>query len=332
MRAVATARSLVMQKEGGTMARADSKADARRLPFGISGLQDQLERIQEGTVNLASRLRDDATGAFSNGQRMVGDLIDQATQLTDDLQHWVQSTGRDAEQGIERVLVGLEAQLSRRTDGLIQRLTQTLRREQDRVRERLRAMETRVTDLAEQNSGEILDDLRAGVNWTRSSIEQLMAKARRSGDAIEEIQHRLEQTERRLGEIAKESAREVIDGDEFRHKLNRLEQWVSDIARDVGSKHGEQSALRERLVRLETRFVNATKEEAARAASGATVKERQARVEARVGDLTKELLARSIDLSNFKERLAHVEAQLLEYARSGESHIEESHPVAASGG
>ena len=212
----------------------------------------------------------------------------------------------------------------------MQRLTQSLRREVDRLRDRLRGVETKVADLAQHTGHDALEEFRGALAWARSSIEQLLATNRQTADTIEDVQLRIVQIERRIGEVARESAREVIDADEVQHKLSRLEHWVSDVARDVGSKQGELTAFRERLTRLETRFVNSTKEEAARAATGATLKERQARIEARVGDLTKELLARSIDLSNFKERVAHLEAQLAGALQSEEVTID-GPPQAAVG-
>ena len=239
------------------------------------------------------------------------------------LQRRIQATGREVEQRVEGLLSGVESEVSRRTDSLLHGWSQTLRREQDRLRDRFRVLESRIGEIAKQGSSEALEELRAGLTWARSSIEQLVVGARQIANNVDDAQRRMQQLERRMAEVARESARDIIDGDEFRHKLNRLEQWVSDIARDVGSRNGEQGALRERLTRLEGRFVTATKEEAARAASGATLKDRQARTEARVADLTKELLARSIDSSTIKERLAHAESLLVALNRTGKPGIQE---------
>jgi DNA repair exonuclease SbcCD ATPase subunit len=298
------------------MARDESKERRGGFSFGLSTVQAQLQRLQEETVNLGTKLLDDATGAFGDGQRLVGGLLDQLVGLGDEVQQRILATGREAEQGIERVLTNIEGEIARRTDGITHRLTQTLRREQDKLRDRQRALETRVGEIARQTGRDAYEELQSGLTGVRSTVEQLLATLRQGADGGEETRQRMQQVERQVAELARENAREVIDGDEFRHKLSRLEHWISDLSRDTGAKQGEQTALRERLTRLETRFVNTTKDDAARAASGAGAKERQSRLEARVGDLTKELLARSIDLSNLKERLAHLEALASEALRA----------------
>jgi chromosome segregation ATPase len=300
------------------MARDKPTVEGLGFPPGLSLIQEQLQRLRDEGFKLASRLRDEASGALADGQRAVGSLVDQVTQLGDDFQQRVQSAGREVEQQIERLLSRVEAETSRRTDAVLVHFSQTLRREQDRLRDRLRTAEARLAELTTPEGYDAIEELRSGATWARTALEQLMATVRQTSDKIEEVQDRIQQLERRFAEAAKETARDLIDGDDFRHKLGRLEQWVSDIAREAGGKRGEQSALRERLARLETRFVNATKEDAAKATAGATMKERQARIEARVGDLTKELLARSIDLSTIRERLSNLEALIAEIKRPGE--------------
>ena len=71
------------------MARADSKSEGRGSSFGLSALQEQLQRLQNETATLASRVRDEASDALSGGQRAVAGIVNQAARFGDDIQQWV---------------------------------------------------------------------------------------------------------------------------------------------------------------------------------------------------------------------------------------------------
>src|SRR5262249_17975120 len=150
-----------------------------------------------------------------------------------------------------------EERLSTQLDVVVSRLAVSLKRDLERVRERLRAVEHRLADVPKEGLRELLGPLQA-LGTTAS--ERATAVAAR----MEELAGRLQPSERRVAALSRTSARETLDAEEVRQRLERLEQRLTDIGRDVGAKLGDSGALRERLTRLEGRVVESCKEQIAR--------------------------------------------------------------------
>jgi len=179
-------------------------------------------------------------------------------------------------------------------------LAVTLRRDAERLRERVRALENRLADVPKEGVRELVLPLQTVANGAAERASVALAR-------LEEAGVRLQNAERRIAEFARDTTRDTLDADEFRQRLDRIEQRQTDIGREVGTKLGELGALRERLTRLEGRVVDASKDHVARAGEAAGLRDRLTRLEGRLSDLSKEQLARAVETAGLRERLFRVE-------------------------
>lgn len=258
-----------------------------------SEVRERIQRLSEAGAGLAAR----ATGLFAGGG--LGGLVGQAQTLTQGVQRRVVEVGRGVEGSIERALGSLEPRLEARIEELLRRLNVGTRRDIERLRERVRALEGNLAEVIKRGAGEIVRGLEAG----QAAAQALAGTQAR----LEEQAEKISQLERRIAEINRGTAREALDAEEFRHRLERLEQRLTELAREVGTKLGEQGALRERFTRLENRFVEAVRAESSRSSELAAARERLARLETRLSELSKEQLARTIEIASLKERLLGID-------------------------
>lgn len=260
-----------------------------------------------------ARAKDEPRSALGALQDILAEgsqaLLGQALSLGEGVQRRLVEAGRGVEEQFGQIVGVLEAQLGERFDGMIEGLAVTLRRDLDRVRERLTRLETRGIETP-------ADALRTVVAPIQ---EQATAATERAAAALarcEELLGRVQSVERR----AAEAPAEGITDDDLRRRLDRFDQRLTDLGREVGTKLGELSALRERLTRLESRVVEHSKDQIARAGEAAGLRDRLTRLETRLSDLSKEQLARAVETAGLRERLFKMEQ------RSG---VAASAPVAA---
>src|SRR5262245_6162094 len=74
-------------------------------------------------------------------------ILDQADSLRTEVQRRIVEVGRGVEGQVTNLVSGLEERLTEQMDALLSGLSISLRRELDRVRERLRAVESRLADV-----------------------------------------------------------------------------------------------------------------------------------------------------------------------------------------
>lgn len=225
-------------------------------------------------------------------------LIDQALSLGEGVQRRLVEAGRGVEEQLGQLLETLEVQLVQRLDGMLDALAVTLRRDLDRMRDRLTRLESRAND----GSAETIRALVAPIQ------AQATGAAERAATAVarcEELLARLQNVERRSESTPAQGG--ASDDEEVRRRLDRMDQRLADLGREVGTKLGELSALRERLTRIESRVVEHSKDQIARAGESAGLRDRLTRHETRLSDLSKEQLARAVEPAGLRERLFRME-------------------------
>src|SRR5919197_520388 len=227
-------------------------------------------------------------------------LVDQAQNLGAGVQQRLAEIARGIETQVTTLIAGLEERLSDRLDVLLDRLAVSLRRDVERVRERVRAVENRLADVPKEGVRELLAPLQAIASGAGERASAALAR-------IEELSVRLQHTERRIAELTRESARDTLDASDLLQRLDRSEHRLTDLGREVGTKLGELGALRERLTRMEGRVVESSKEQIARSGEAAGFRDRLTRLEGRLSDLSKEQLARAVETAGLRERLFRVE-------------------------
>jgi polyhydroxyalkanoate synthesis regulator phasin len=227
-------------------------------------------------------------------------LVDQAQALRDGIQTRLTDVGGQLEGQLATLVGAVEKRLSVHIDDLLSSLAVSLRRDVERVRERLRAIENRLADVPKEGFRELILPLQTVANG---------AAERASGAAarVDELALRVQTAERHVADIARDTTRETLDADEFRQRLERIEQRLTDVGREVGTKLGELGALRERLTRLESRVVDSSKDQITRAGEAAGFRDRLTRLEARLSDLSKEQLARAVETAGLRERVFRIE-------------------------
>jgi len=250
------------------------------------------------------RTKEEPRGALATVQEMLTGggklLVDQAQTLRDVVGRRIVDVGRAAEEQAVGLVGALEEQLGQRLDVLLNRLAVSLRRDVDRVRERVRALENRLADVPKEGLRELIAPLQAIASGASERASAAIARD-------EELATRLQHLERRVAEITRETSQETLDAQEIRQKLERADQRLTDLGRELGTKLGELGALRERLTRIEGRVVDGSKEQIARAGEFAGFRDRITRLEARLSDLSKEQLARSVETAGLRERLFRLE-------------------------
>ena len=251
-----------------------------------------------------ARVKDERRGRLATLQDLLADggkvLVDQAQALRDGVQSRIVDVGRGLEGQVGGLVGGVEKQLVTRIDDLLSGLAVTLRRDAERLRERVRALENRLADVPKEGFRELILPLQTVANGAAERASVALAR-------LEETGVRLQNVERRMSDIARDTTRDTLNADEFRQRLDRIEQRLTDIGREVGTKLGEFGALRERFTRVEGRVVDASKDHVARSGEAAGLRDRLTRLEGRLSDLSKEQLARQVETAGLRERLFRVE-------------------------
>jgi chromosome segregation ATPase len=227
-------------------------------------------------------------------------LVDQAQNLGADVQRRLVEVGRGVEEQVYGLMSAVEERLSERLDDLVSGLAVSLRSEVDRVRDRLRMVESRLTDIPKEGVRELIAPLQTLVGGAADRAAAALAR-------VEELGLRLQHVERRIAEVSRETTRDTLDADDIKQRLDRDGQRLTDLGREVGTKLGELGALRERLTRIEARVLEYSKDQIARTGEQAGLRDRLARLETRLSDLSKEQLARSVETAGLRERLFRVE-------------------------
>ena len=86
-------------------------------------------------------------------------LLEQAASLGEGVQETLLSAGRGVEEQIATVLRSIEERLSERLDGLVSGLAISFRRDLDRLRDRTRAVENRLSDVPREGVREMIAPL-----------------------------------------------------------------------------------------------------------------------------------------------------------------------------
>jgi len=249
-------------------------------------------RVKEQPRGRLAVLQDIVAG----GKALVGG----AQTLSVGMQRRLVEAGRGLENQLVTLVGAVEERLSQRLDLLLDRLALSLRRDIDRVRERVRAVENRLADVPKEGVLELVAPLREIASGAGERAAAALARS-------EELSLRLQHVERRTAELARDTARDTNAQNDSRERLERLEQRLTDLGREVGTKLGELGALRERLTRIEGRVVEGSKDQVARAGEAAGLRDRLTRLEGRLTDLSKEQLARAVETAGLRERLFRVE-------------------------
>lgn len=246
-----------------------------------------------------ARAKDEPRSALGALQEILTEgsqvLIGQALSLGEGVQRRLVEAGRGVEEQLSQLVTTLETQLGQRLDTMLDALAVSLRRDLDRMRERLVRLESRATE----NPAETI---RAVVGPIQAQATTATERAAAAVARCEELLARVQNVERRA-----ETPVAGTDDEEARRRLDRMDQRLTDLGREVGTKLGELSALRERLTRLETRVVEHSKDQIARAGESAGLRDRLTRLESRLSDLSKEQLARAVETAGLRERLFRME-------------------------
>jgi chromosome segregation ATPase len=250
------------------------------------------------------RVKDEPRGTLAALQDMLTGgsqaLVEQALTIGEGVQRRLADVGRGVEGQVLTLFTSLEETLAERFDAIVSALSVSIRKDLDRMRERIRALENRLADVPKEGLRELVAPVQAIAEGASERAATALARA-------EENVARIQSLERRTAEVARERAQVGLDSDEVRIRLDRLDQRLTDLGREVGTKLGELGALRERFTRLETRVVDNSKDQIARAGEAAGLRDRMARLEARLSDLSKEQLARAVETAGLRERVFRLE-------------------------
>jgi archaellum component FlaC len=233
---------------------------------------------------------------FSGGSQV---LLDQAQSLRDGLQKTLGDVGRGLEEQMATVVDAVDERLSMQLDELVSGLAISIRKDVDRIRERVRALETRMSDVPREGVREFVNPLQTLAN---NAIQTATAVQTR----IEELVGRLALVERRTADVTPDP-QEAMAPDDVRARLDRIESRLADLSREAGGKLGEVGAVRERLTRIENRVLETSKEQIARAGEATGLRDRLARLEARLSDLSREQVARAVEAAGLRERVFRLE-------------------------
>jgi chromosome segregation ATPase len=227
-------------------------------------------------------------------------IIDQALELRTGLQRRLVDVGRGLEEQLATIVGAVEERLSAQLDEVVSGFAISLRKDLDRLRDRVRSVELRLGDVPKEGVRELVNPLQALAN---SAIQTAGAVQGR----VEELLGRLQSVERRAVEISRETTQETQAADDLRQRLERIEGRLAELARDAGGKLGEVGALRERLTRIESRVLETSKDQIARAGESTGLRDRLARLEARLSDVSREQVARAVEAAGLRERVFRLE-------------------------
>ncbi len=226
-------------------------------------------------------------------------LLDQAQSLRDGVQKTIEDVGRGLEEQVTTIVDALDDRLSTQLDELVSGLAISIRKDVDRLRERVRTLETRMSDVPREGVREFVNPLQT---LATNAIQTATAVQAR----IEELVGRIALVERRSVEVAAVPV-DVAAPDDIRTRLDRIESRLGDLSREAGGKLGEVGAIRERLTRIENRVLETSKEQIARAGEATGLRDRLARLEARLSDLSREQVARAVEAAGLRERVFRLE-------------------------
>lgn len=227
-------------------------------------------------------------------------ILDQAQTLRDGLQKRIVDVSRGLEGQVGTIVGTFEERVVAQLDEIVNAVSISLRRDLDRLRERIRAIEVRLNDVPKEGVRELVSPLQALAN---TAIQSAAAAQQRLEELIGRVQH----VERRASEISRETTAETQQADDVRQRLDRIESRLGEIARDTGGKLGEIGALRERLTRIEARVLETSRDHIARAGEATGLRDRLARLEARLSDLSREQVARAVEAAGLRERVFRLE-------------------------
>jgi chromosome segregation ATPase len=256
-----------------------------------------MPRLKEEPRGRLAALQDILTGGSQA-------ILDQAQSLGGELQRRLSDVGRGLEAQLGTLVGNLEERLTAQLDEGVSGLAVSLRKDLDRMRDRLRAMEARLNDVPKEGVRELVNPLQSLANDAIQTASAVQAR-------VEELIGRLYTVERRTGEFSRETTADTQQAEELRQRLERMESRLSDVARDTGGKLGEVGALRERLTRIENRVLETSKDQIARAGEATGLRDRLARLEARLSDLSREQVARAVEAAGLRERVFRLEQRLV---------------------
>jgi len=226
-------------------------------------------------------------------------LFDQAQSLTEDMQRRLLDVGRGLEEQASGFVRAIEEPLTERVDVLVNRFAITIRRDVDRMRDRVRALEQRLGDVPREGIRELIGPVQSLASAAAERASAVQAR-------LEELLGRIQIVERRASDLTRETV-QATDNGGVAPRLDRLDQRLGDLGREVGTKLSEVTAVRERLTRVESRVVENSKDQIARAGEAAGLRDRLARLESRLSDLSKEQLARAVETAGLRERVLRLE-------------------------
>jgi archaellum component FlaC len=271
--------------------RAAHRQRTRLVPRSRKGVG--MPRAKEEPRGRLAALQD----MFSGGSQA---LLDQAQSLRDGLQKTLGDVASGLEEQMATVVDAVDVRLSTQLDELVSGLAVSIRKDVDRIRERVRALETRMSDVPREGVREFVNPLQTLAN---NAIQTATAVQTR----IEELVGRLALVERRTAEVVTPDPQEAMAPDDVRARLDRIESRLADLSREAGGKLGEVGAVRERLTRIENRVLETSKEQIARAGEATGLRDRLARLEARLSDLSREQVARAVEAAGLRERVFRLE-------------------------
>jgi len=231
-------------------------------------------------------------------------ILDQAQTLREVFQKRLGDVGRGLEEQLAVVMTTLEERLTLQLDEVVSGIAISIRKDLDRLRERIRAVETRLSDVPKEGVRELMNPLQTLASNAIQTAASVQGR-------LEELVGRLQLVERRAVEISREATHDTNQNDDVRQRLDRVEARLTDLARDAGGKLGEVGALRERLTRIENRVLETSKEQVARAGESTGLRDRLARLEARLSDLSREQVARAVEAAGLRERVFRLEQRAI---------------------
>jgi methyl-accepting chemotaxis protein len=234
---------------------------------------------------------------LSGGSQVI---FDQAQTIRDELQRRIVDVSRGLEGQVGTIVGSFEERLMSQLDEIVSAVASSFRRDLDRLRDRIRAVETRLNDVPKEGVRELVNPLQALAN---TALQSAAGAQQRLEELISRVQH----VERQASEISRDAGADTQEADDVRQRLDRIESRLSEIARDTGGKLGEVGALRERLTRIEARVLETSRDHIARAGEATGLRDRLARLEARLSDISREQVARAVEAAGLRERVFRLE-------------------------
>src|SRR5262249_871823 len=137
-----------------------SPGHARLGDVNTEGRRPAQEDTPVAKEAVMGRTKEAPRGRLAALQDMLTDgsraLVDQAQSLTAGVQRRLVEAGRGAGEQVTSLVSSVEEQLSDGLDGLLSGLALTLRRDMDRVRDRVRTLENRLADVPKEGLRELI--------------------------------------------------------------------------------------------------------------------------------------------------------------------------------